>query len=86
MRFEEIIDAARKECKTLLSRRSISVQLPKGLPAARVGLKLAKKALMQLPENATKYSPAGEPITNSRVHWKFCEDERGRPGQLDGRF
>jgi two-component system sensor histidine kinase KdpD len=63
MRFEEIIDAARKECKTLLSQRSISVQLPKGLPAAHVDLKLAKKALMQLLENATKYSPAGEPIT-----------------------
>jgi two-component system, OmpR family, sensor histidine kinase KdpD len=61
--IEEIIDAARKECQTLLSQRSISVQLPKGLPAARVDLKLAKKALMQLLDNATKYSPAGEPIT-----------------------
>ena len=29
----------------------------------RVDLKLAKKALMQLLDNATKYSPAGEPIT-----------------------
>ena len=61
--IEEIIDAARKECQTLLSQRSISVQLPQGLPAARVDLKLAKKALMQLLDNATKYSPAGEPIT-----------------------
>jgi two-component system, OmpR family, sensor histidine kinase KdpD len=61
--IEEIIDAASKECQTLLRQRSISVQLPKGLPAARVDLKLAKKALMQLLDNATKYSPAGEPIT-----------------------
>jgi two-component system sensor histidine kinase KdpD len=59
----EIIDAARKECGTLLGQRSISVQLPQGLPAARADLKLAKKALMQLLENATKYSPAHEPIT-----------------------
>jgi two-component system sensor histidine kinase KdpD len=61
--IEEIIDAASKECQTLLRQRSISVQLHKGLPAARVDLKLAKKALMQLLDNATKYSPAGEPIT-----------------------
>jgi two-component system sensor histidine kinase KdpD len=61
--IEEIIDAARKECQTLLSQRSISVQLPKGLPLARADLKLAKKALMQLVENAVKYSPVSEPIT-----------------------
>ncbi len=59
----EIIDAARKECRRLLRRRSISVQLQQGLPAARADLKLAKKALMQLLENAAKYSPPDEPIT-----------------------
>jgi len=36
--IEEIIDAARKECRTLLRRRSISVQLQQGLPAARTDL------------------------------------------------
>ena len=61
--IEEIIDAARKECRTLLRRCSISVQLQQGLPAARADLKLAKKALMQLLENAAKYSPPDEPIT-----------------------
>jgi two-component system, OmpR family, sensor histidine kinase KdpD len=58
----EIIDAARTECRTLLGQRSISVQLQQVLPAARADLKLAKKALMQLLENAAKYSPADEPI------------------------
>ena len=58
----EIIDAARTECRPLLGQRSISVQLQQGLPAARADLKLAKKALMQLLENAAKYSPADEPI------------------------
>ena len=61
--IEEIIDAARRECSGLFSRRLISIQLRQGLPAARADLKLAKKALMQLLENATKYSPADEPIT-----------------------
>jgi two-component system sensor histidine kinase KdpD len=59
----EIIDAARKDCRTLLGQRSISVQVAHGLPSARADLKLAKKALMQLLENATKYSPVDEPIT-----------------------
>jgi two-component system sensor histidine kinase KdpD len=61
--IEEIIDAASKECRTLLNHRSMSVQLREGLPAARADLKLATKALMQLLENATKYSPLDEPIT-----------------------
>jgi two-component system sensor histidine kinase KdpD len=61
--IEKTIDAARKECNRLLGQRSISVRLPQGLPAARADLKLAKKALMQLLENATKYSPPNEPIT-----------------------
>jgi two-component system sensor histidine kinase KdpD len=62
--IEEIIDAARTECRALLGQRSISVQLQQGLPAARADLKLAKKALMQLLENAAKYShPADGPIT-----------------------
>jgi hypothetical protein len=43
--------------------RSILVQLPPGLPAVRADFKLAKKALAQLLENATKYSPPDEPIT-----------------------
>jgi two-component system sensor histidine kinase KdpD len=61
--IEEIIDAARKECQTLLGSRSISVRLQTGLPATCADLRLAKKALKHLLENAIKYSPADEPIT-----------------------
>lgn len=61
--IEEIIDAAREECRTLVGSRSISVHLQPGLPATCADLRLAKKALMQLLENAVKYSPASEPIT-----------------------
>jgi two-component system sensor histidine kinase KdpD len=60
--IEEIIDAATKECATLLGTRSISVQLQQGLPAVHADLKVAKKGLMQLLENAAKYSPADRPI------------------------
>ena len=61
--IEEIIDAARTNCRTLLGQRSVSVQIPPGLPQVRADLNLAKKALVQLLENAAKYSPPDEPIT-----------------------
>jgi len=61
--IEEIIDAARKDCQMLLGARSIHVQVPPGLPAARADLNLVRKALAQLLQNASKYSPPEEPIT-----------------------
>ena len=61
--IEEIIDAAKEECRTLLGSRSISVQVQPGLPAVYADLRLAKKALGQLLGNAIKYSPPDEPIT-----------------------
>jgi two-component system, OmpR family, sensor histidine kinase KdpD len=61
--IEEIIDAARKDCGDLLGAHSIQVQVPPGLPAARADLRIVKKALAQLLENASKYSPPEEPIT-----------------------
>jgi len=63
--IEEIIDAARKDCRALLGAHSIHIQVPLGLPAVRADLRLAKKVLAQLLENASKYSPREEPITIS---------------------
>jgi len=63
--INEIIDAARKDCGALLGLHSIQVQVPLGLPAVRADLGLVKKALTQLLENASKYSPPKEPITVS---------------------
>jgi two-component system sensor histidine kinase KdpD len=61
--IEDIIDAARRDCGTLLGTHSIQVKVPPGLPATRADLRLVKKALAQLLENASKYSPPEEPIT-----------------------
>ena len=61
--IEEIINAARTNCRTLLGRRSVLVQFPPGLPLVRADLNLAKKALVQLLENAAKYSLPDAPIT-----------------------
>jgi two-component system sensor histidine kinase KdpD len=63
--IEEIIDAARKDCMALLGAHSIQVQVPLGLPAVRADLRLVKKALGHLLQNASKYSPPEEPITVS---------------------
>jgi len=60
--IEEIIDAATKDCQTLLGRRSVSVQLRPGLRPVRADLNRIKKALVQLLENAIKYSPREEAI------------------------
>lgn len=61
--IEEIIDAARQECRALIETRSISVLVQQGLPAVRADLKVARKALVQLLANAAKYSPADKPIS-----------------------
>jgi two-component system, OmpR family, sensor histidine kinase KdpD len=61
--IQQIINAARTNCRTLLGQRSVSVQLRPGLPLVRADLNLAKKALVELLENAAKYSPPDEPIT-----------------------
>jgi two-component system, OmpR family, sensor histidine kinase KdpD len=58
-----IVNAAKADCRTLLRTRSLSIRLDGGLPPVRADLQKAKKALVHLLENATKYSPPGEPIT-----------------------
>jgi signal transduction histidine kinase len=63
--ISEIIDAAREDCKALLGAHSIQVQVPLGVPAVYADLRLIKKALQHLLENASKYSPPDEPITVS---------------------
>ncbi len=63
--IEEIIDAARNDCRTVLGAHSIHVHVPLGLPAVRADLRLVRKALAHLLENASKYSPPEEPIAVS---------------------
>jgi two-component system sensor histidine kinase KdpD len=71
--IEKITDTAREECSTLLGSRSISVQLQPELPAVYADLRLAKKALVQLLGNATKYSPPDQPITiTAELNGKFA--------------
>jgi two-component system, OmpR family, sensor histidine kinase KdpD len=62
-RIHEIIDAAKKDCRELLDAHPVQVEIPSGLPAVHADLRLVRKALAMLLENACKYSPSEEPIT-----------------------
>jgi two-component system sensor histidine kinase KdpD len=70
--IEEIINAARADCRSFLGRRLLSVRLRPALPATRADIRMAKKALVELLQNAHKYSPPDEPITiRAELHKDF---------------
>jgi two-component system sensor histidine kinase KdpD len=59
----DIIDAALEKSKQGLAGREVKIELPQELPPVRVDLERVAEVLVQLLENATKYSPAGTPLT-----------------------
>lgn len=61
--IEDVINAARAQCKTVLGDRVVTVHVTPGLPHVRVDLARAREALVHLIENANQYSPADQPIT-----------------------
>jgi len=61
-RIQEAVDEAVEQSKQVLGRHPAEVRLPEGLPAARMDLPRITEVLMQLLENAAKYSPPESPI------------------------
>ncbi len=61
----EVIAAGLDRSKQALAGREVKVQIPEGLPAVRVDLDRIAEVLVQLLENAAKYSPSDSPITIS---------------------
>jgi two-component system, OmpR family, sensor histidine kinase KdpD len=61
--FREVLQAALERSKQALSRRDVKLQIPESLPPVRVDLERIAEVLVQLLENAAKYSPPGTPIT-----------------------
>jgi len=61
-RIQEAVDEAVEQSKQVLGRHPADVRLPEGLPAARMDLPRITEVLMQLLENAAKYSPPESPI------------------------
>ena len=61
----EVVEAALEKSKLAISGREVKVQIPAEVPPVRVDLERITEVLLQLLENAAKYSPADLPITIS---------------------
>ncbi len=61
----EVVAAALEKSKQVLAGREIKVQVPDSLPPVRVDLERIAEVLVQLLENAAKYSPPDTPVTIS---------------------
>lgn len=69
---EEVFGTALAACENPLSRHGIRVQVPDDMPLMRLDAVLMERALVNLLENAAKYTPAG-----STVSLIAGQDEKG---------
>jgi two-component system sensor histidine kinase KdpD len=58
----DILHAALDRCRRRLEQRSLTLDLPQDLPLIRADQILLQQALVQILDNAVKYSPAGSEI------------------------
>jgi two-component system sensor histidine kinase KdpD len=59
----EVVDAALELSRQAVAGRQVKLQIPDSLPLVRVDRARIAEVLVQLLENAAKYSPAATPIT-----------------------
>ena len=58
----QVVEIALEKSKQVLAGREIKLHLPESLPSLRIDLERIAEVLVQLLENAAKYSPPGTPI------------------------
>lgn len=84
--IREVIDAAVEASKSVLANHTVEIRLPEGLPTVPMDPVRIREVLMQLLDNAAKFSPPGTPIViSSEVSGRFLVtsvSDRG-PG-IDG--
>jgi len=61
--IDHVITAALEQCRGSIGSRPVHVQVPAGLPRVRVDVQRAREVVVQLIENANRYSPPDQPIT-----------------------
>jgi two-component system sensor histidine kinase KdpD len=61
--IDHVVTAALEHCRSSLGNRTVHVQIAEGLPRVRVDVERAREVLVQLIENANRYSPPDQPIT-----------------------
>ncbi|HWJ34399.1 MAG TPA: two-component system sensor histidine kinase KdpD [Steroidobacteraceae bacterium] len=63
--LEEVVGAALDSARSMLKQHRIEVRLPRDLPLVRFDALLIERVLVNLLENASKYTPAGSTVTLS---------------------
>lgn len=89
--LEEIVGATLTRLDSLLHGRSVDIRLPDGLPLVRIDAVLFQQVLINLIENAVKYTPAGSSIevsaawTPHALRLAVADRGPGIPEELKGR-
>jgi two-component system, OmpR family, sensor histidine kinase KdpD len=63
--LEEVVGAALRSARGMLERHTVEVRIPRDLPLVRFDALLLERVLVNLLENASKYTPAGSTVTLS---------------------
>jgi two-component system sensor histidine kinase KdpD len=63
--LEEVVGAALEAAHAMLRRHTVVVQLPRDLPLIKIDAVLIERVLVNLLENASKYTPSGSTVTLS---------------------
>jgi two-component system, OmpR family, sensor histidine kinase KdpD len=63
--LEEVVGAALESARGMLERHAVEVRIPRDLPLVRFDAVLLERVLVNLLENASKYTPAGSTVTLS---------------------
>jgi two-component system sensor histidine kinase KdpD len=63
--FEEVVGAALHAARSSLKQHSVDVHLPRDLPLVRIDALLIERVLVNLLENASKYTPPGSAVSLS---------------------
>jgi two-component system sensor histidine kinase KdpD len=83
--LEEVVGAALHAARSMLKQHAVAVHLPRDLPLVRIDALLIERVLVNLLENASKYTPPGSTVTLSaaivadRLKISVSDDGPGLP-------